>query len=1090
MAGDFPPESGDDLTGIVRGDIGEPLPLSSLALAPPPDLVASLSPWQSPLRQTSLAVLPRTVSPAPLSPWESPLRQAVDASQLRGTSARGLPSGSPTRAGEPEKPVTPGFAVWSSPATFGTSRVQSDAEAPSPPVVSGVQDGLVRRATQTALRAILGAGVVDGLVATRNEKKPTPREPWQEPLVTGSTCSGKTSSMGDLSLARGAAISVCGCEHTQKNYQKPCSNRCSHLNNNNCNSFSCFCPESKSRGDVFDGLIGQEYRQKRSVRAKNKQCSIRERLSFASGEQVFRSFTRKMNRISNDKKQNEIRPPNAQPSNIDVSELNVLHDPGGWGRTRIGIQVQINTQAGPQNVNVVYSGVNYKKSYTSEVKKPKSIFDKKVISFESENIFDQSVFNGAIEINEKSVNFFNSSDPYLQDLSYVDGLLLPASYKNIDSDEKNDAGDSETIPLYALITPNLWPGGIIPFEFDPGEDDWDDFPSSENAVRNIIKEWENITNGVIYFKEVDEGLTETYAVDLQLSNSSGASTTYYENGAGASRVEWQANGTEFGRFDFSVRHELGHVIGLEHEQRRTDRNLFVSVADEHPGIFEDEQSTILEGRIAIGPYNGRSIMQYGETAGVVCNWSSNKSDQKVPDALFCPVPFDVYLPRNITLLDGSAVVEMYRYQQYGILPFAPAFDAYPDPLTSPSKDFKSEYLLYGDNIAVNTTYGFKIRGAASIATADNGDLGMAVSATSNDGSAVENDEVTPKIPTPNEKVKNFNPEGITFVFVRFFSQGKWFGWIEIGGPPGGINSDPAIVFFQNNWHVFVANASGELFYCIFDWKASPTSHDQNWMKVPGGKLSNIWQIARPAAAVFDNQIHVFTTSKDFKSINTCHISYLDEPIPSKLDQGINVTSWSQILLPSFNPISAPSAIKFGEEIVLSVVGAPAKGSQFFKSGFSIFVRVGGQKFFPCGQFSEKFPNPSIKEWEGQMFWCDWIILPCDNQINWLPGSNIALGSDSPNRFSVYTRGQNGHLFRRAFEKGTFWEPHWLDLGGVLASDPGVTENLIFALVGENLSTIRSNVFISETSKISSMNLGFWFKRDLFIKPDLEIEGGA
>ena len=212
MAGDLPPKSDDDLTGIVRGDIGEPLPLSSLDLAPPPDLVASLSPWQSPLRQASLAALPRAVSPAPFSPWESPLRQAVDASQLRGTSARGLPSGAPTRATEPEKPVTPGFAVWRSPAMFGSPRVQSEAEAPSPSVVSGVQEGLVRRATQTASGAILGAGAVDGLVATRNEKKPITREPWQEPLVVGSTCAEKSNIAGSLrALAEKNINSACTC---------------------------------------------------------------------------------------------------------------------------------------------------------------------------------------------------------------------------------------------------------------------------------------------------------------------------------------------------------------------------------------------------------------------------------------------------------------------------------------------------------------------------------------------------------------------------------------------------------------------------------------------------------------------------------------------------------------------------------------------------------------------------------------------------------------------------------------------------------------------------------------------------------------
>lgn len=57
-----------------------------------------------------------------------------------------------------------------------------------------------------------------------------------------------------------------------------------------------------------------------------------------------------------------------------------------------------------------------------------------------------------------------------------------------------------------------------------------------------------------------------------------------------------------------------------------------------------------------------------------------------------------------------------------------------------------------------------------------------------------------------------------------------------------------------------------------------------------------------------------------------------------------------------------------------------------------------------------------------------------------------------------------------------------DLGGVLASDPGVYKDEIFSLIGEDLITYLGNsdgtpIVISNVSQIQSMNLGIWYKKD-------------
>jgi len=1020
MAGDFPPKSDDDLTGIVRGDIGEPLPLSSPNLAPLPGLVASLPPWQSPLRQASLAALPRAVSPAPLSPWESPLRQAVNASQnaspLRGSSARGLPSGAPTRAAEPEKPVTPGFAVWRSPAMFGSPRVQSDAEAPSPPVVSGVQEGLVRRATQTASRAILGAGAVDGLLATRNEKKPTPREPWQEPLVAGSTCPGKTNTMEWISsLARGDASGSCGCSPCQGGSSIP-ETRKDFVDTNlrsgpqTINSHGNCSPPNEPLGVVFKNEQKNHFDLKKYVSSVGKNI--------------------KNNGITN-------RYPNKQAEPV-----------GGTESYRTKLLNRIGFQ-GAFSDSFSESNIYFKKNVNGRTQKIRAVFSKK------------------------------------QNLDANDGQEPKMHF----SERKNV---NETF--------NLWQGGVIYYYFDDLiHDPW---PTKEkNIVRIAMSEWEDLTNGTIQFKESVGGIPFYYYLDP--GTTSGSPSVL------------NAHNVDEQQFFIYVRHELGHVIGLGHEHQRTDVDSFIFRAHVPEGN-EYNKDYGINGQ-SFGLYNARSIMHYytflkeclikeKSSRCFLCLpiWMTG-DENTAPNRIFCPTSFNPnaafdeflaiyeadknivipnlkastqifnnqptvvlsagYLPnqpytlirpsQTITLLDGSSAVEMYRWVEFGIAPFIPLFGDY---LTN------GDEISNADNAKTNFLKNTTIWGAPAVAKNEQGDVYFVVTGTNNE------------------------------LYVK---EKKWTQWLHI---PIGAFSEPAAICLGDNLYIFVVDVLGNLRACVYmkkqisqDFYASKISSIYTISGVKFNNDTTSRYLARPSVVSVPAGLQIFVYSAQI--VNGVKVNAMDD-IKTCLIPNLyfmpEENQWQNVVDGTFKPSSAPSAAVLSDgKLIVTVAGEDSSSM--------------GEKYI--------WVTSGIPQNDGQIIWEDeWTYFPGQVHMN---ETNPSIGTGLEGKFAIYVRGKYGHLFRKSYSPNykapgdvDGWINGWWDIGGILASDPSVMDNKIFALMGGNLEdsdahitsdpSIKSSesirvLNIVSTKDIKTLNVGIWYKVDNIEGKDpspLDFEGGG
>lgn len=204
--------------------------------------------------------------------------------------------------------------------------------------------------------------------------------------------------------------------------------------------------------------------------------------------------------------------------------------------------------------------------------------------------------------------------------------VLPPGCMLIEGDIAVPKDFYENLDTRGCYAVNLWSNGIIPYEFDANVD-------ATNQARAIaaMADWEAVS-GVDFRPRVSD-----------------ANYVYIKDDTG----NWSFVGMRGGKqeigihnwtLEYIIAHELGHSLGLWHEQSRNDRDTYVRIIEGNIPLGDRHNFNKQPTSTEHGDYDFDSVMHYGQCSFSTC--------PDCPSAGLCPPPTWTENGRTIVMQAG------------------------------------------------------------------------------------------------------------------------------------------------------------------------------------------------------------------------------------------------------------------------------------------------------------------------------------------------------------------------------------------------------------------------------------------------------
>jgi hypothetical protein len=152
----------------------------------------------------------------------------------------------------------------------------------------------------------------------------------------------------------------------------------------------------------------------------------------------------------------------------------------------------------------------------------------------------------------------------------------------------------------SLWNANLWPGGIVHYQFDPAVTQ-----QNRDRTRIAMNELETFC-GVRFVPRTNQ------AAFINVQNGTGNSSAVGRTGGqqNLNMVSWS--------FRYIIIHELMHALGIWHEQQRPDRETFVTIVTANIQSGYSGNFTIRNNSSSFGPFDFESVMLYDDCSFSTC----------------------------------------------------------------------------------------------------------------------------------------------------------------------------------------------------------------------------------------------------------------------------------------------------------------------------------------------------------------------------------------------------------------------------------------------------------------------------------------